>query len=162
MIKKLSFLLLVLLPSLSFAQADVCCVLQKTTAESVTTFVWAVSSQECKAGKDYQGAKVCTAVSDPQNVYCSSQSTAADRCAKCGLFWSGKECLTRDPKDKAKEEIKDEMKKQKTTNPDAVKLQNAPAQPTVPGDSPATTPSDDSNLFNRAGKSKSEGMYNGQ
>lgn len=160
--KILTFLLLLLSPSLTFAQADVCCVLQKTSGDSVQTFVWALSSLDCKPGKDYQGAKICTAVADPQNVYCSSQSNGADRCAKCGMFWSGKECLTKDPKDKAKEEIKEEMKKQKVTNPDAVKLPPATPTPTVPGDTPVSPPSDDGSLFNRSGKSKNEGIYNVQ
>lgn len=95
----------------SFAAEDVCCVLSSNpAADSVQTVAQIMSSNDCKVGSLVQGQKVCAAVADPNNSYCSQGTDYKDRCTKCGYFWSGKECLTIDPKLKATKEIEKEMK----------------------------------------------------
>lgn len=111
--KQKLFLAILFFTSLSFAQEDVCCVYggPSGNGDVVQTFAKIASSHDCKAGSTYQGKKICASVQDHNNTYCSSESSYQDRCAKCGYFWSGKECLTVDPKEKAKKELKEEEAK---------------------------------------------------
>jgi hypothetical protein len=171
--KKL-FIFLLLLTTYSFAAEDVCCIFSSKSGDSVQTFARIVSSSDCKGS--FQGKSVCAAVPDPENTYCSSESSAKERCtSKCGFFWSGKECLTQDPKEKAKKELEDEAKKKAeadkakgdaTDKPATVK----PVQPTTP--TPTAKPADpdnpkvnnaipeDDSLFNRKDKGRKSGMDN--
>lgn len=128
-------ILLPLLPflftTLVYAQQDVCCVIGggSGNGDSVQTYARIMSSHDCKAGGTFEGKKICAAVADPENSYCGGGSNYQDRCNKCGFFWSGKECLTVDPKEKAKKELEEEAKKKKEAEK---KDPNAPASPDAP------------------------------
>jgi hypothetical protein len=131
--QKLLTLILLFTSLSSFAEEDVCCVYggASGTGDAVQTFARIASSLDCKPGGNYQGKKICAAVKDPENTYCGAESSYQDRCAKCGFFWSGKECLTVDPKEKAKKELKEEEEKKK-----AAEKNGAPSQPS--DEKPAT------------------------
>jgi hypothetical protein len=163
--KKLILAFLLLIPT-TYAAEDVCCVLKSVSGDSVQTFVWVLSSDVCKAGGTYQGKQMCAAVKDPENTYCGSDSSKQDRCQKCGYFWSGKECLTENPVEKAKKELKEEEKKKEKEKPAAdVPASEKPAtvkevKPSTSAPAPQAAPQDPDGdqVFNRKNKSKSEGI----
>lgn len=164
---KLLFTLIVSITTLSFAQSDVCCIFSSTSGDSVQTFSRAISSSDCKNGGSYQGKTVCASVPDPDNTYCAADSNAKDRCGRCGFFWSGKECLTQNPVDKAKKELKEEEAKKKESEK---KDGTAPADANAPKTGPTsvkTTPispppaqpgQDEDQIYNRKNMSKTKGL----
>jgi hypothetical protein len=168
--KQKLFILILLFTSLSFANEDVCCIFGGATGsgDSVQTFARITPSLDCKAGGSFQGKKICASIADPDNSYCGGGSTYQDRCGKCGFFWSGKECLTTDPKEKAKKELKEEEEKKKAEKKDGAKpsddkaatvkpVQVAPVKPADP-DNPNVKnaiPEEDS-LYNRKSKGINE------
>ena len=128
---------------------------------------------DCKKGSTYQGKTVCASVADPDNTYCAAESTAQDRCGKCGFFWSGKECLTQNPVEKAKKELKEEEEKKKAAEKkDGVPATNASAPKTGPSSvktTPITPPAnpsqpgpDEDQIYNRKDMSKTKGLDSGE
>ena len=162
------FVLIVLFSTLSFAEQDVCCIFNSKSGDSVQTFNRIVSSSDCKPGGTYQGKSVCASVPDPENTYCSSESRAPDRCGKCGYFWSGKECLTQNPVDKAKQELKEEdAKKKEVEKKDGAKPEESSATKTGPTsvktkpiDAPAAAPAnpDEDQPYNKKPNNKTKGL----
>lgn len=159
--KKILFSLVILISTSAFSVEDVCCIMggESGSGDSVQTYARIMSSADCKSGGMYQGRKVCAAVADPENTYCSSESSYQDRCSKCGYFWSGKECLTTDPKEKAKKELKEEEEKKKA----AEKAGDKASGPTGPKlNSPevkAAGPNPDDPKVNNA-RPEDDSMYN--
>lgn len=97
------------------SSADVCCLMAKVVEKKVLTISLPMSPLSCKKGlKAYESYEVCLPKEDPDNT--CPQLTDEIRCKECGYFWNGS-CLTEDPVEKAKEEIKNEeaekLKKQK-------------------------------------------------
>lgn len=123
--KYLLALLPLLFSTVVFASEDVCCIIGggSGSGDSVQTYARIMSSNDCKTGRTFEGKKICAAVADPENTYCGGGSNYQDRCGKCGFFWSGKECLTADPKEKAKKELEEETKKK-----EEAKKAGAPAE----------------------------------
>lgn len=105
-----AFLFLVA-PPLANAQEDICCVLGKKTDQSAVTMAMVRSIDNCKAGKEYNGYKTCSAKPDPNND--CPMITAKERCQACNFFWAGETCLPEDPVEKAKAELKAEEKAKK-------------------------------------------------
>lgn len=106
-----SFLLLSLLFITSSLAEDVCCVLAKITKDQVNILSMPASSSSCaKGAKLYEDYQVCNAMKDPSNA-CASISME-EKCKSCGYFWNGS-CLTADPVEKAKEQLKKEEEEKK-------------------------------------------------
>ena len=160
--KKILFFILPLISiNMAIANEDVCCVLggASGSGDNVQTFAKIMSSSDCKAGGTYEGKKVCAAVPDPENTYCGAEGSYKDRCGKCGFFRSGKECLTVEPKEKAKTELEEEAKKKEadkkaglpTDEPAKVKPAEPSSQKSPDPDNPRVNnaiPEEDS-LFSR-------------
>ena len=151
---------MILVSTSAFSVEDVCCILggESGGGDSVQTYARIMSSSDCKSGGTYQGRKVCAAIPDKDNTYCSSESDYKDRCSKCGYFWSGKECLTIDPKEKAKKELKEEEEKKKAA--EAGKAAPAPTGPKLgipEKEEPGYTP--DNPKVNNA-KPEEDSLYN--
>lgn len=164
--KQKLFILILLFTSLSFANEDVCCIFGGATGsgDSVQTFARITPSLECKAGGSFQGKKICASIADPDNSYCGGGSTYQDRCGKCGFFWSGKECLTTDPKEKAKQELKAEEEKKKAAEKDKKDGTGKPADEkpaTVkPVQTPQAKPADPDNPNVKNAIPEEDSLYN--
>lgn len=153
-------LLFLAFTSTAFANEDVCCIFTGTSGDSVQTYARIQSSSDCKAGGTYQGKKICAALPDPDNSYCGGGSSYQDRCGKCGFFWSGKECLIQDPKEKAKKELQEEAKKKEADKKAGIDSSAKPSTP-APAQSPADDPDnpkinnavpEEDSLYNRKSK----------
>lgn len=160
--KKFLFIFAILLTSSAYSAEDVCCVLGggSGSGDSVQTFARIMSSSECKSGGMFQGKKVCAAVADPENTYCSSESSYQDRCSRCGFFWSGKECLSVDPKEKAKKELKEEEEKKKAAEKGGAATKGS-STPSSPSETPAKVkPVDPDNPNVNNPRPEEDSLYN--
>ncbi len=106
------FALILALPSTSLAQLgeDVCCIWGKQQGEGAETRSGIVSEEDCRPGQVVNGFKVCLSKPDPSNL-CPTLAQE-EMCKACGFHWISQACLSVDPVEKAKKELKEQKAKE--------------------------------------------------
>ena len=71
--------------------------------------------RECETGRPVgKTFIVCSSYPDPNNI--CAETSPEDQCKMCGLFWADGVCMVEDPREKAKDEIKKELNKEKDSD----------------------------------------------